>query len=180
MKGTFLKVVTVSLIFFGVFLYDYSGNISYIRQYYNPVVDRREVSAAYWAAENLLSGKDVVYAADLFASEMLMTVTTNPAVIGGDWALVTAEELWRFMDLQDIFLSSNANLAHELCKKWGVKYVFLSSRMIKSSYFGYGWVSIPKPGVDKFFIDHQYFRPVYNMTTPAYGDEGVWILEVLD
>lgn len=165
------------LIVSGCLLLDYRAVSGSLTLWYDPVVDRDEVRAAYWIKDNLPIGRDVVYAADLFASEVIMSITGSPAVIGGDWSSLSASEMGRFMDSQEIFTAQSADVAHGLCERWGVDYVFLSRRMEVRSYFGYEWVHIPKASFDKFF-NSQHFGLVYSSTDPVYGVRGVWILRV--
>lgn len=179
MMKTRSSVILVVLVFLGFLFFDYGAAFNYTVRYYDPVVDHDEVLAAYWIRDNLPVGRDVVYAADLFASELIMGVTASPCVIGGDWSAVSASEVGRFLDCQTIFTGSSAQVAHDLCRKWGVDYVFLSNRMVELSFYGYAWLQISKEGFDKFFDSPSHFSLVYSSAAPVYGEEGIWILKVL-
>jgi len=168
------------VVFLGLFLYDYSRGYDDMKLWYDPVVDEKEVKVAQWIRDNLPTDRNTVYAGDLFANELLMTVTNSPVLIGGDWSSIPRSEVARFADSQEIFLTTNSGTAHNLCKKWGVNYVFLSSRMTAQSFFGYGWVRIPRGAFDKFFNASSYFQLVYNTTAVSFLNEGVWFLRVLD
>lgn len=177
--ATLAILVALMFTLAGCLLFDYRATFRTTMLWYDPIVDRDEVYAAHWIGDNLPTGKDDVYVADLFASEMIMSITASPAVIGGDWSYVPIGELDRFMDSQRIYTSASAEVAYNLCKKWEVDYVFLSGRMVSRSYFGYDWHRIPKESFDKFFSSTQHFSPVYSSTAPVHGVKGVWILEVL-
>ncbi|MFA6049145.1 MAG: hypothetical protein WC792_04370 [Candidatus Micrarchaeia archaeon] len=120
--------------------------------WYDAVVTREEVDAAIWADENVAQ-KDL-FAADLFACEMLTAVSRKICSIGGAWELADRPNE-RFQDNEKAFMTNSSGEAFALLSKYGIKYVFASNRQ---AFYAYGW---KQPDLGKF-SDKKFFEKIYD------------------
>jgi hypothetical protein len=124
-------------------------------------VTKEEVDAALWVDKNIPAKS--LFAADLFACEMLVSAGNQFCTIGGAWELADRANT-RFYENEQAFMSNSSEQAHSLFVKYGVQYVFTHPR---TSFYAYGW----KKGNISKFEDARYFERIYS-------DRGVEIFKV--
>lgn len=132
-----------------------------LSSWYDPVVTPGEVEAAKWSYDNLQHQR--LFAADLFACEMLTAVAFQVCSVGGAWELADNPNQ-RFLDNQQFFLTNSSQEAYGLVTKYGIDYAFVADR---SGFYAYGW---KQPALEKF-SDSDYFEKIY-------GKDGVNIFKV--
>ncbi len=120
--------------------------------WYDAVVWPEEVDAAIWADKNL--PRKELFAADLFACEMLAAVARKTCSIGGAWELADRPNE-RFQDNEKAFLSNFSKEKYTLLTKYGIKYVFASNRQ---AFYAYGW---KYPELEKFG-NELFFEKIYD------------------
>ncbi len=120
--------------------------------WYDAVVTSTEVDAAIWADKNVAQKE--LFAADLFACEMLTAVSRKVCSIGGAWELADRPNE-RFQDNEKAFMSNSSKEAFSLLAKYGIKYVFASGR---NAFYAYGW---KYPELEKF-EDSDLFEKIYD------------------
>lgn len=123
-----------------------------LRPWYGAVIAPEEVEAALWLNENI--ARETLISGDLFACEMLVSVSALRCTIGGAWELEDNAGK-RYSDNEKIYLSKEAREAAAILKQYGVKYVFTHSR---TSYYAYGW----KAPENEKFEDERFFKIVYS------------------
>lgn len=134
-------------------LANYSSVRSQLSPWYEPIVTRDEVQLALWADENLPAG--TLYAADLFACEMLTATARGICTIGGAWELADNANQ-RFADDEKAFLSNSSKEAWEIFRKYEARYVLTSPR---TAFYAYGY----KPPSNEKFGDAKYFSLVHQI-----------------
>ena len=129
-----LVVAVVALLFIvGAGAWNYASVNSALSPWYDPIVTRDEVKLALWADGNIPPG--TLYAADLFACEMLTATARAVCSVGGAWELADNANQ-RFSDNEKAFLTNSSKEAWELNAKYGVKFVLTSPR---TGFYAYGY-----------------------------------------
>lgn len=137
--------------------------------WYGPVVAEDEVQLALWVDGNLPHG--TLFAADLFACEMLTATARVVCSVGGAWELADRANQ-RFFDNEKAFIAESPREAWDIFREYGVKYAFTSSR---KGFYGYGYKDAP---LEKF-ADGNYFEfvravgsaRVYRVKEKVSGEE---------
>ena len=129
----------------------FAGAKGTLGPWYDPVVTKEEVDAAIWVDKNIPAKS--LFAADLFACEMLVSAGNQVCTIGGAWELADNANT-RFYENEQAFMSNSSQQAHTLFAKYRVQYVFVHPR---TSFYAYGW----KKGNITKFSDAKYFERVY-------------------
>ncbi len=119
--------------------------------WYGAVVTPEEVDAALWVDSHV--ARNSLFAADLFACEMLVSAGGQLCAVGGAWELADNPNQ-RFSDNEKAFLTNSSQEAHSLFRKYGVQYVFVHPR---NGFYAYGW----KPPSMAKFDDTQFFKLAY-------------------
>lgn len=119
--------------------------------WYEPVVTPDEVQLAIWADNNLPFR--TLYAADLFACEMLTATARGICTIGGAWELADNANQ-RFSENEKAFLSNSSQEAWNIFAKYNAQYVLTSPR---SGFYAYGY----KQPMNEKFSDPKYFKFVH-------------------
>lgn len=135
----------------GLAVANYSSVRSHLTPWYDPVVTRDEVQMALWADENLLPR--TLYAADLFACEMLTATARGVCTIGGAWELADNANQ-RFAENEKAFLANSPEEAWNIFSKYGVQYVLTAPR---TGFYAYGY----KTASLEKFGDGRYFQLVH-------------------
>ncbi len=121
--------------------------------WYSPVVTPEEVHAALWADENLPAHS--LFAADLFACEMMVSAARMVCTIGGAWELADRANQ-RFADNEKVFTTNDSAESFYLLTSYGVEYVLVHPR---TSFYGFGW----KPPNLALFSNSSLFELIYDM-----------------
>lgn len=124
---------------------------SQLSPWYDPIVSRDEVAVALWADANL--PPRALYAADLFACEMLTATARAICAVGGAWELADNANQ-RFSENERAFLSNSSEEAWQVFRKYEARYVLTSPR---TAFYAYGY----KPPSNQKFGDARYFQLVH-------------------
>lgn len=96
----------------------------------NPVVLPGEYEAAVWA-QNVRG----LFMAGIFGGELVMGMSGNPSLIGGDWA-ANQNAAQQMSDVEEFYTTDSADRAVELMQQYNASYAWFPSRDV---YCGYGW-----------------------------------------
>ena len=119
--------------------------------WYGRVVLPGELNATTWVNQNL--NKSDKFVADIFGAELIMGMTTRVSTVGGDWA--NAPDPIKVMgDTNQIYVTTDASVAHNLAVEDNCTYVWLPNR---NTFSGYDW----SYGDHDKFNNTQFFQLVY-------------------
>ncbi len=137
----------------GIAVANYSSVHSALTPWYEPIVSQDEVQMALWADANL--PPRTLYAADLFACEMLTATARGVCSIGGAWELADNANQ-RFSENEKAFLSNSSQEAWGIFKKYGSQYVLAAPR---TGFYAYGY----KQPANEKFENLTYFQAIYQI-----------------
>ncbi len=104
----------------------------HVEPWLNPVILPNEFTGAEWVRENIEGS----FMAGIFGGELIMGMSGNPSVIGGDWA-ANANAPDQMTTVQEFYKTNNSSKAAELMKKYNATFAWFPSRDV---YAGYGWI----------------------------------------
>ncbi len=150
-KTQILNGVFLVALAFALAAYTYPNMRNAMQPWNNPTALAEESESAQWAYSN--TPKSAVFAADLFACEMITAVAVRTCSIGGAWELADRPNE-RYQSNEKAFLTESAEEASRELKAFNVTHVLVAKR---TGFYAYGW---KEPQTGKF-SDGRYFELVF-------------------